>query len=370
MSTNEPFVEPYPGYAAENKGPLILGVTSALTLVTLLFVAGRVWSRTISLGKLAVDDFIVIGCIILSILYVGLAGAAIEAGGGRHASTLKPEQIQRAVYYTVISFVPGVSSFIVPKFAGVILVAKLLNPGKAHVIFMWIISVLYFLLALGMLIINFCQCTPIAAQWGGAVGTCIDRKITVDYALTLGIVSVCFDLYLALYPTVVLWRLQMHWKKKLGLSLALGFGYCAAVVTIYKCKTLEGLLTLTDFTYAVDDVVLWTNIEANFVLIGVCIPTLFPLAKKLFGNSVLGNSYGSGPSGGKGVSGDVNPVATIGSMPKKKKSKAASQFDTLNDDDSKYIILEERSFHQTTSEVRSEDMAALEEGRGTRHKNW
>ncbi|KAK1835977.1 hypothetical protein QBC39DRAFT_340124 [Podospora conica] len=64
--------------------------------------------------------------------------------------------------------------------------------------------------------------------------------------------------------------------------------------------------------------------------------------KKLFGNSVLGNSYGSGPSGGKGLSGDVNPVATIGSMPKKKKSKAASHFDTLNDDDSKYIILEER----------------------------
>ena len=31
------------------------------------------------------------------------------------------------------------------------------------------------------------------------------------------------------------------------------------MVTIYKCKTLEGLLTLTDFTYAVDDVVLWTK---------------------------------------------------------------------------------------------------------------
>lgn len=90
---------------------------------------------------------------------------------------------------------------------------------------MWIVSVLFFLLALGMLIINFCQCTPIAAQWGGAKGACFDRRITVDYALALGIVSACFDLYLATYPTVTLWRLQMYWKKKLSLSLALGFGY-------------------------------------------------------------------------------------------------------------------------------------------------
>lgn len=32
------------------------------------------------------------------------------------------------------------------------------------------------------------------------------------------------DLYLAIYPAVVLWRLQMNIKKKLGLSIALGFG--------------------------------------------------------------------------------------------------------------------------------------------------
>ena len=33
------------------------------------------------------------------------------------------------------------------------------------------------------------------------------------------------DLYLAIYPAIVLWQLQMYWKKKLGLSLALEFGY-------------------------------------------------------------------------------------------------------------------------------------------------
>ena len=37
--------------------------------------------------------------------------------------------------------------------------------------------------------------------------------------------SAMFDFYLAMYPTVILVRLKVGWKKKLGLASALGFGY-------------------------------------------------------------------------------------------------------------------------------------------------
>lgn len=64
MSTVPDFEEPYPGWAQENKGPLILGVTGTLTFIALLFVTGRIYSRMISLGKLGSDDYIVILCIV------------------------------------------------------------------------------------------------------------------------------------------------------------------------------------------------------------------------------------------------------------------------------------------------------------------
>jgi hypothetical protein len=64
MSAAAPFEEPYPGYAQENKGPLILTVTATLTGLCLLFVLSRLYSRMISIGKLAVDDFVVIVCIV------------------------------------------------------------------------------------------------------------------------------------------------------------------------------------------------------------------------------------------------------------------------------------------------------------------
>lgn len=52
------------GYAEANKGPEILIVTITLTTIALLFVAARIYSRRISMRKLAADDYIVIFCIV------------------------------------------------------------------------------------------------------------------------------------------------------------------------------------------------------------------------------------------------------------------------------------------------------------------
>jgi hypothetical protein len=73
-----------------------------------------------------------------------------------------------------------------------------------------------------------------------------------------------------------------------------------------------------------------------------------------------------------GIPGGSNPLTTIGSYPKGKKARRSlSQFGTVqHDDDSKYIILEERTFHYSTSELRPENQADLERIRGTRQEGW
>lgn len=53
-----------PGFAEENKGPEIIIITSAMTALASIFVIGRIYSRMISIGKLGVDDYIVIGSIV------------------------------------------------------------------------------------------------------------------------------------------------------------------------------------------------------------------------------------------------------------------------------------------------------------------
>jgi hypothetical protein len=60
---------------------------------------------------------------------------------------------------------------------------------------------------------------------------------------------------------------------------------------------------------------------------------------------------------------------TIGSYPKKKRTKS-SQFDDTIDEGNKYIILEERSFHHSTAELKPGDDTVLEQAKGVKHPGW
>lgn len=99
---------------------------------------------------------------------------------------LTPEAASASVYYIIIGFLFGVFSFTIPKFAVLILLSKILDPGAIHKRVMWVVSVLYSLLALGMIVINFAQCDPPAKQWGKAEGTCWPRFNTFAYSMALG----------------------------------------------------------------------------------------------------------------------------------------------------------------------------------------
>ncbi|KAK3905154.1 hypothetical protein C8A05DRAFT_13004 [Staphylotrichum tortipilum] len=275
----------------ENNGHFLLTFMGALTGFGLLFVAARVYCRLISQKRLFVEDFIVILTAALIIAHVAFAAMAVEHGAGRHMVALRPEQIQGAIFYAMVAALPGVMAFTLPKFAVVILLAKLLNPGRWHRIAMWVVSVVYFSSSVVTVIMVWVQCTPASTQWGAAKGRCWNPRVMFVYTVVHGACGAVFDLYLAIYPTVVMARMvQLTWKAKAALSSALGFGYCACAVAAYKCYTLSNLFERRDFTYKMNDIVLWTNIEGNCVLIGACIPTLYPLIKKLFGARALAAS--------------------------------------------------------------------------------
>ena len=49
-----------PDTTAQNKGPILLGVSYPITFVASLFVAGRLFWRRRKLGRWAADDYIVL----------------------------------------------------------------------------------------------------------------------------------------------------------------------------------------------------------------------------------------------------------------------------------------------------------------------
>ena len=58
-------------------------------------------------------------------MYIALTAVSTSYGFGKHMATLSDASIRQAQKYLVISFVPGILLFALPKFAVVILLVKI-----------------------------------------------------------------------------------------------------------------------------------------------------------------------------------------------------------------------------------------------------
>jgi hypothetical protein len=238
-----------PEIASQNKGPRIIVIVYVFTILASLFVAGRIFSRIKKLGRLAVDDYLILISMAFGYTYLAFVTVAVRAGAGRHAAVLSIPDLENAIFFTTIGFIPGILSFTVPKFAVIILVTKLLSPHRWQKWIMWILAIINSSLILVTIAIVFAQCDPPKAMWTVGIDfKCWDPMVLVSVTICCGAFSALFDFYLALYPATVIWRLHMNLKKKLILSIALGFGVCAGIVAIYKCTTIPGVGDRKDFT--------------------------------------------------------------------------------------------------------------------------
>ncbi|OKL59036.1 hypothetical protein UA08_05876 [Talaromyces atroroseus] len=274
-------------------------VTEALiwtfVAVSSLFMAARLYTRLRIVHKIGLDDYITGVSLICAYLFAALVSTSIYWGMGAHADTLNTQQTERALLYSTASFAPGILSFTVPKLGVTALLIRILNPSPRTALGLWIFVGAVVLLNFGCVIILFAQCAPTRALWVPAlreqVGTrCWSADVLADYSIVTGALSALVDLFLAVYPATVLWKLQMNRKKKIGLSMILGMGVFACAISIYKTTRLTGLDSGPDSTYNSFSVFLWTSIEGNTIIIAACIPTIAPLLESIFGRRVFYNA--------------------------------------------------------------------------------
>ncbi|KAJ0160579.1 hypothetical protein CTA2_7724 [Colletotrichum tanaceti] len=303
MSTPVP-----PQRAAENKGPTAIGIIVSVSVLSTLFTAARLFVRGKILGKVHLDDHLIVISVLCGWINVGTAIAAVSHGNGRHFDLLTLEQKSGAILWTIAGFAPGVMSFGLPKIAVVALLTRIMNPSRRHALFLWCLSVFCLVNLLGCVVVLFAQCQPSHSQWDFSVEkSCWDKRILVYFAIYSGGFCALVDIYLAVYPAVVLARLQMRTRKKVALSIALGIGSVSGFVAIYKCTRLPSLAS-PDFSYETSDLVIWTIVEGSTMIIAACIPVLRPLGELIFGKRMFSSSgagggrytyenYGSGPGG-------------------------------------------------------------------------
>ncbi|KAK1498723.1 integral membrane protein [Colletotrichum abscissum] len=268
----------------EDKGPVALGIVISMSVLSTLFTAGRLFVRGRILKQFHLDDYLIVASVVCGWTNVGTAITAVAHGNGRHFDVLTLEQKSGAILWTIAGFPPGVMSFGLPKLAVVALLTRIMNPSKWHALFLWFIASFCLINLIGCVIILFAQCQPSHSQWDFSVTdkTCWDKWILVYFAIYSGGFCAFVDLYLAIYPAVVLAKLQMSVRKKL-------IDRChIQMLSASKSRKL-GLLI----------------VEGSTMIIAACIPVLQPLGELIFGKRIFSSgggrytyeNYGSGQSG-------------------------------------------------------------------------
>lgn len=156
---------------------------------------------------------------------MALITVAVQAGLGRHIMTLTTPNAERTLLFATIGFIPGILSYTIPKFAVVLLIIDLLSPSQQHIAAIWTLAAVTFVLHVLCITFTYVQCHPVGALWTmGILPECWNPMVLIGTSIAAGALSALFDFWMALYPAVVLWWMDIHRRKKIALSSALGFG--------------------------------------------------------------------------------------------------------------------------------------------------
>lgn len=318
-------MEAHKGSPTDDKGPKILAVLWGLTGFTLIVVSARLTIRAKMLRNFGLDDWLIAFSMVMGIVYCAITTANIAIGYGKHAYVLDQATVEQASFLNSLSFLFGIISFSVPKLAVGAMLIRILNPNTMHKTIIWGLTGLGAVISGICIVILFTMCDPPEALWKTSLvmagkATCRDVWILVNYAMFTGAYSAFIDLYLAIYPTTVLMKLHMSLRKRLALCAALGLGAIASAMAVVKCTQLKGLTDKSDYTYGTADLVLWTNVESDVVIIASCIPTLQPVLELILGKRKL-SSYSGSKNKYKGSQQLHDSEYGRGSKPSKKQGK-------------------------------------------------
>ncbi|KAL8995730.1 MAG: hypothetical protein Q9169_004588 [Polycauliona sp. 2 TL-2023] len=291
-----------------NRAAEVYTFTWVMVIISIVFVLGRMYSRARLTKNIWWDDW----CICISLL-INLAVAIIwtvYAGKGyaRHLFYLKPPQLSHAGELNAISRSLCVLGIGIGKVSVSFLIERFAGPSQWRRWLLRAISISVAVSAFITVILFYVQCRPARAAWDKSLvkagkATCWDPTPLNTHKTMEPRYWAFLDFALAIIPVDIIWKLQLSTKKKIGLSLLLSAGICAAVKTSKIPITIRGRL---DITWMTIELLMWGGIEMNVIIIAACIPTLRPLVLVLLGRP-SGSQYVKNGSSRRSYSQHLRP---------------------------------------------------------------
>ncbi|GAB1312832.1 hypothetical protein MFIFM68171_03042 [Madurella fahalii] len=263
----------------ETRAPELIGALTVGPTIAAIFVAMRLYTRVVIIGKSFSEDYSIVAALISSVAMSVFMGLTVIYGSGRHIETVSPAELRdlSRVGIGVIQFYALTHFFL--KLSIMLQYYRVSTlPWEKQLCSSIIVTLSAGYLAI--LIVEMVRCIPFEAQWTPKYpgAKCINS--TAFYFSAQGL-NMVMDLVILLGPLIILRHSSAPLQQKFLFGIALAFGGIACIVSILRFQTLLPSTTSSDPTWDKTSSGFYGVIEPNLGITCACVVTLRPLFQRL-----------------------------------------------------------------------------------------
>ncbi|PHH91350.1 hypothetical protein CDD83_812 [Cordyceps sp. RAO-2017] len=282
----------------------------ALCSITYVLVAVRIVYKQFfgHRRRLSVDDWIIMVTVAIGIPCTVLNVHGLAANGiGKDVWTLQPQTVSNFQLYFYVLEIFYVTMMALIRVALCFFYLHIF-PGVRIRRVLWGTVVFNALFGFAAAIATIFQCTPIRYFWvmykeRFPRGHCINMNVL---GWVHGALNIAINLWLISIALNQVRKLDLHWKKKLSVSLMFLTGIFDTVVSVLRLHSLIHFANSWNPTWDQFGVAWWSTIEIEVGLLCTCMPTLRIILVRMFPR-LLGTDRSSkeSPNPGSDASGGI-----------------------------------------------------------------
>ncbi|RDL35273.1 Uncharacterized protein BP5553_07204 [Venustampulla echinocandica] len=275
-----PGASPFPpGFLAEDRGPTIIAVNATIQGIACLIVILRIISRFTLVKKVGADDWMIVVATILATVNIVIASQSVKFGTGKHKQAIPkdnliPSGIYRFITRVIYFLISGAT-----KLSVGLLYLRIFPTLKKHV---YILIGFIVAMTIALEVATILQCIPVEAVWTmDPTGKCFD---IVAFSYSASALAVVTDIWTLVLPLRTVLSLQIQRNQKIVLVGMFSLGLIACIAGIVRMAFLITLLTSTDQPWDTYGTSITSGIEMALGIITASLPSLKPLADRMFPN--------------------------------------------------------------------------------------
>lgn len=256
----------------ESNGPTTVAALWAMTGITLLFIVLRLYCKGVYTRQLRVDDAILLLAWTLTLIYSALVTVAVKFGLGKHTKDIDRNNFVSMYKFMFMSELFTLVAIPLSKTSFALTLLRLVTQTW-HKVFIWFILITMNIAMWLCAILLFVQCKPIAKNWDRKMeGSCWDGAVQDRYSIFAGSYSAFLDFVLAMFPWLIIRKLQINSNEKIGIIVCMSLGCLAGITAVVKTSFLPGTGNFTDMPFQITDLLIWSNAESAVTILAASIP--------------------------------------------------------------------------------------------------